>query len=100
MHELKCPDCGHLNPDIRELGCTLPRTCGHCPHIWRLQDLGPLEAPKTKAEALAFLVESGILTKAGDLAPAYGGAQLTRSQKMREAGFTRRPSAKSLPNDE
>jgi len=24
----------------------------------------------------------------------------TRSQKMREAGFTRRPSAKSLPSDE
>ena len=24
----------------------------------------------------------------------------TRSQKMREAGFTKRPSAKSLPSDE
>ena len=38
MRELKCPDCGHLNPDIRELGYTLPATCGNCPHIWRLQD--------------------------------------------------------------
>lgn len=38
MRELKCPDCGHLNPDIRELGYTLPATCGNCPHVWRLQD--------------------------------------------------------------
>ena len=45
MQELKCPDCGHLNPDIRELGYTLPATCGHCPHIWRLQDVMPLQAP-------------------------------------------------------
>lgn len=39
MQELKCPECGHLNPDIRELGYTLPWTCGKCPHIWRLQDV-------------------------------------------------------------
>ena len=53
VQELKCPDCGYLNPDIRELGYSLPWTCGRCPHIWRLQDLGSIEAPKTKAEALA-----------------------------------------------
>ena len=45
MQELKCPECGHLNPDIRELGYTLPWTCGNCPHIWRLQDLMPAQAP-------------------------------------------------------
>ena len=66
MQELKCPDCGHLNPDIRELGYRLPYTCGKCPHIWRLQDVMPK----------------------------------TRSQKMRAVGFTRRPTAKSLPSDE
>ena len=62
MQELKCPDCGYLNPDIRELGYSLPWTCGRCPHIWRLQDLGPIEAPKTKEEALAFLAELGMIT--------------------------------------
>lgn len=45
MQELKCPECGHLNPDIRELGYTLPRTCGNCPHIWRLQDVMPTQKP-------------------------------------------------------
>ena len=45
MQELKCPECGHLNPDIRELGYTLPWTCGKCPHIWRLQDVMPAQAP-------------------------------------------------------
>lgn len=45
MQELKCPECGHLNPDIRELGYTLPWTCGKCTHIWRLQDVMPLQAP-------------------------------------------------------
>jgi len=39
VQELKCPSCGYLNPDIRELGYTLPRTCGKCPHVWRLQDV-------------------------------------------------------------
>jgi len=39
MENIKCPDCGHLNPDIRELGYKLPFTCGHCSHIWRLQDI-------------------------------------------------------------
>jgi uncharacterized Zn finger protein len=43
MRELKCPDCGHLNPDIRELGYTLPYTCGACPHVWRLQDVATRE---------------------------------------------------------
>lgn len=43
MQELKCPECGHLNPDIRELGYTLPFTCNKCPHIWRLQDLMPIQ---------------------------------------------------------
>jgi hypothetical protein len=42
MQDIKCPNCGHLNPDIRELGYKLPFTCGRCPHIWRLQDLMPL----------------------------------------------------------
>lgn len=60
MQELKCPDCGYLNPDIRELGYSLPWTCGRCPHIWRLQDLGPIEATMTKSEALAFLAEVGL----------------------------------------
>jgi hypothetical protein len=100
MQELKCPDCGYLNPDIRELGYTLPYTCGKCPHIWRLQDVGPIDAPNTKEEALRFLVKAGIATKTGDLTPAYGEPRLTLSQKMRKAGFTRRPSAKSLPSDE
>ena len=50
MNELKCPDCGHLSPDIRELGYTLPRTCGKCPHIWRLQDLGPIDSDDCSAE--------------------------------------------------
>ena len=59
MKELKCPDCGHLNPDIREIGRTLPATCGRCPHIWRLQDLGPLKVP-TPEEAMAFLASIGI----------------------------------------
>lgn len=45
MQELKCPECGHLNPDIRELGYTLPGTCGNCPHIWRLQDVMPAQKP-------------------------------------------------------
>lgn len=45
MQELKCPECGHLNPDIRELGYTLPWTCGNCPHIWRLQDVMPTQKP-------------------------------------------------------
>ena len=39
MKELKCPECGHKNPDIRELGYKLPWTCGKCPHVWRLQDV-------------------------------------------------------------
>lgn len=41
MQKLKCPECGHKNPDIRELGHTLPFTCNKCPHIWRLQDVTP-----------------------------------------------------------
>lgn len=41
MQNIKCPDCGNLNPDIRELGYTLPATCGHCLHMWRLQDVDP-----------------------------------------------------------
>ena len=41
MQQLKCPDCGHLNPDIREIGHKLPFTCNKCPHIWRLQDVPP-----------------------------------------------------------
>ena len=45
MQELKCPECGHLNPDIRDLGYTLPWTCGNCPRIWRLQDLMPAQVP-------------------------------------------------------
>lgn len=73
MKELKCPACNYLNPDIRELGYTLPFTCGRCPHIWRLQDMGQLELPKTKAEALAVLVGMGIATKDGQLTPEYGG---------------------------
>ena len=75
MLEIKCPDCGHLNPDIRELGYTLPATCGRCRHIWRLQDVGGYDKPKTKAEALEFLIETGIVTKDGQLSPKYGGPQ-------------------------
>lgn len=41
MQNIKCPDCGNLNPDIRDLGYTLPATCGHCLHMWRLQDVDP-----------------------------------------------------------
>ena len=41
MKDLKCPECGHPNPDIRELGRRLPFTCNKCPHIWRLQDVTP-----------------------------------------------------------
>ena len=59
MQELKCPDCGHLNPDIREIGYSLPRTCGACPHVWRLQDLGPFKPPTLK-EAQAFLADLGL----------------------------------------
>ena len=54
MQELKCPDCGHLNPDIRELGHRLPRTCGHCPHIWRLQDV-TLKASRPQRPRLVTL---------------------------------------------
>ena len=32
--------------------------------------------------------------------PGYAPRAPTRSQAMRDAGFTRRPSAKSLPSDE
>ena len=36
----------------------------------------------------------------GQLAPGQLVSEASRSQKMRKAGFTRRPSAKSLPSDE
>jgi hypothetical protein len=55
MQELKCPECGHPNPDIRELGYTLPWTCGNCPHIWRLQDLKPTMAEAVLHERGALL---------------------------------------------
>ena len=80
MGELICPDCKHRNPDIRELGYTLPFTCSNCRHIWRLQDLGPIELPKTKADALALLVSMGMLTEAGELPEQYGGAALRQEQ--------------------
>ena len=55
MQELKCPDCGHLNPGIRELGYTLPWTCAKCPHIWRLQDVKPTCAEPVTPERDDFL---------------------------------------------
>ena len=61
MQELKCPSCGYLNPDIRELGYTLPRTCGQCPHVWRLQDTG-MKTP-TAAEALELLLDLGLRSR-------------------------------------
>lgn len=82
MKELACPSCGHRNPDIRELGYKLPLTCGRCPHIWRLQDLGPIEGPKTRAEALARLVAMGMLTEEGNLTEQYGGAPMYPSQEQ------------------
>jgi len=82
MKELLCPSCGRRNPDIRELGYTLPWTCGHCPHIWRLQDLGDIDVPKTKAEALAQLVRMGMLTEDGKLTEQYGGEPLPQRQEQ------------------
>jgi len=56
MRELKCPSCGHLNPDIRELGYKLPATCGRCPHIWRfheVSEVSDVDAIRQQARDLA-----------------------------------------------
>lgn len=63
-------------------------------------------ADATKREPLEVAIEAA--RDADGLAQCYllaAAVELTeptktRSQGMREAGFTRRPSAKSLPNDE
>ena len=81
MQELICPECKHRNPDIRELGYTLPWTCGNCPHVWRLQDLGPLP-PMTKEDAKAFLVNGGFVREDGSLTEQYGGEPLTPNLRV------------------
>jgi uncharacterized paraquat-inducible protein A len=54
---IKCPDCGYLNLDIRELGHTLPGTCNRCSHIWRLQDVASPEDLSRLAKRIQLPVE-------------------------------------------
>lgn len=53
MRELKCPSCGYLNPDIRELGYTLPATCGRCTHIWRFHEVSDVDVEELARRLIA-----------------------------------------------
>lgn len=53
----------------------------------------------TELPAVAGPVERGVRPLAPKRATA-GKRKATRSKRMREAGYTRRPSAKTLPSDE
>lgn len=63
MKELKCPECGYKNPDIREHGYPLPATCNRCSHIWRVQDLDT----KTVDRAHIFNMLEYFWTEKGDI---------------------------------
>ena len=60
----------------------------------------PVERPVGRLEPERVETPLGVHWLGGRPYMLTSAAPTTRSQKMRESGFTRRPSAKSLPSDE
>ena len=96
MQELKCPECGHINIDIREFGHRLPYTCARCPHIWRLQDLKPQVAQNVRLVTLEEAVRAVVARHGGVRAAerATGVCKSFISRLMN--GRNVAPSAKTL----
>jgi len=63
-------------------------------------DAGPVERGVGRLEPKRTETPLGVHWFGGRPYMLTSAAPTTRIQKMREAGFTRRPSAKSLPSDE
>lgn len=96
MRTIKCPDCGKLNPDIRELGYTLPFTCNHCRHIWRIQDVPPKPAMRdslvTLDEAVAAVVAQHGGVRAAERATGVDKSFISRLMRGQKVA----PSAETL----
>ena len=95
MQELKCPDCGYLNPDIRELGYALPRSCGACSHVWRLQDIPPIDAA-AEMEMIKVIVDEAQAALEAEI-EAAGGLEAWR--KLPAPGDEKPSEAQRLGGD-